>query len=341
MKKFILLASAFVFTIASAHSQFVIEKTDGSTQTVEQSISFSHDATSGDFSIGETYSSDNSIASIKAIYRKAKTPTTPPKIGDYYYSDGTWSDGGLISIDSDGLNPVWAETKPNPTEGKTVIGIVFQTNPSRMAQTDIDAGYTHGYVIATKFAHGSNKMTTWYSSDDGFDCLKSAKLASTWYTNINGREDTKTVLETYKDKMDQVPAFDWTVNDFIEAPATSSGWFLPSTGQAWDMIANLCGGEVAATMKEWQTLERDATWYCSEKVSYDVLAEINKAMAKIPDVDKEIFQREASSAFIGIYTTTPYEEESVNIINIGTDGLIELMCNWFNGDDYARPILAF
>ena len=49
-----------------------------------------------------------------------------PKIGDYYYSDGTWSDGGLVSIEADGLNPVWADTKPAPVAGKTVIGIVCQ-----------------------------------------------------------------------------------------------------------------------------------------------------------------------------------------------------------------------
>lgn len=36
----------------------------------------------------------------------------PPKVGDYYYSDGTWSDGGLISMDANGCNAVWAEQKP-------------------------------------------------------------------------------------------------------------------------------------------------------------------------------------------------------------------------------------
>ena len=50
-----------------------------------------------------------------------------PKIGDYYYSDGTWSDGGLVSIEADGLNPVWADTKPAPVAGKTVTGIVCRT----------------------------------------------------------------------------------------------------------------------------------------------------------------------------------------------------------------------
>ena len=88
-----------------------------------------------------------------------------PKVGDYFYSDGTWSDGGLVSIEADGLNPVWADEKPAPVAGKQVIGIVFQTNPERMAASDVAAGYTHGYVVAVRFAHGADKMTTYWSKD--------------------------------------------------------------------------------------------------------------------------------------------------------------------------------
>lgn len=76
-----------------------------------------------------------------------------PKVGDYFYSDGTWSDGGLISIDANGTNPVWAEVKPAPLAGKTVIGIVCSVNPDRMAAADKEAGYTHGYVLALSLIH--------------------------------------------------------------------------------------------------------------------------------------------------------------------------------------------
>ena len=48
---------------------------------------------------------------------------TEPKIGDYYYSDGTWSDGGLRKLYADGTME-WAETKPQPENGKNVIAIV-------------------------------------------------------------------------------------------------------------------------------------------------------------------------------------------------------------------------
>ncbi len=277
----------------------------------------------------------------KDLTLTSESAVAAPKVGDYYYSDGTWSDGGLISIDPDGLNPVWAENKPAPVEGKTVIGIVFQTDPSRMAQSDKDAGYTHGYVMAAKMAHGPEKYTTWYTSESSFECLKAAKLASTWYNNVNGRSETQTVLETYGNNMEVVPAFDWMTNSFIPAPESSSGWFLPSTGQAWDMIANLCGGEVAQIMKTWQTYDYDATYYCSENVSYDVVAEINKTLELVPEADRELFMLDENKTYGGMWTSTPYDEESFNIINIGTDGLVELMTNWGNAEDYARPILAF
>ena len=343
MKKAILLISAIALMSTQAMAQFVIERTGGEPQQVEGSVTFSRDAASGDFAVGDTYQAENSISGISAIYRAPRV--VPPKVGDYYYSDGTWSDGGLVSIDADGLNPVWAEEKPAPVEGKTVIGIVFQTDPSRMAQTDIDAGYTHGYVMAVKFAHGPDKRSSCYTTDYPFSLLDAAKLAETWYANVNGRAETQTVLDEYAGNLELVPAFDWMVNDFLPAPATSSGWFMPSTGQLWDMMANLCGGEVAEYMKEWQTYGYDATWYCSENVSYDVIDCINSTMQLIPDSDKELFAPVSpgygTPTYMGVMASTPYDSESVNIINIGTDGLIECMCNWFDGDDYCRPILAF
>lgn len=269
-----------------------------------------------------------------------------PKIGDYFYSDGTWSDGGLISIETDGLNAVWADSKPAPLTGKTVIGIVFQTFPERIAQSDKDAGYTHGYVMAVKIAHGNEKETTFWSQDWNFSCLKGVKLASTWYNNINGYTETQTVKENYPDNIaTMMPAFDLVLNHFpLEAPASTSDWFLPSTGQIWDMIANLCGSEVATIMKGWQTLSKDATYYCSENVSYDVLARFNATMSQIPAADKDELKTIGDDSYHNygsMWTSTPYDEESACIMNIGQTGLVECMTEWYNGDCIARPILAF
>lgn len=58
------------------------------------------------------------------------------KIGDYFYSDGTTSDGGLRKLYADGTMEI-ANPKPAPeTGGKTVVGIVFQTDPSRIGRAE-------------------------------------------------------------------------------------------------------------------------------------------------------------------------------------------------------------
>lgn len=276
-------------------------------------------------------------------------PQADPKVGDYFYSDGTWSDGGLVSINADGTDPVWSATKPAPIAGKTVIGIVFTTDQSRMAASDIADGYTHGYVIACKnICDPANQWpeTVYYARLDETETLRGAKLASTWYGNIAGRENTQAMLAEYPDDAaDKVPMFYYGSTEFkVAAPANTSGWFIPSTGQMWDCLANLCGGEVAAKMKTWQTYSYDATYYCSEKVSYDVLAKFMEAFSLVPDADKESMSldHDASNGhYVSLRTSTPYETDSSCIFNIGTDGLIEGMAAWLNEDCHARPILAF
>lgn len=270
----------------------------------------------------------------------------PPKIGDYYYADGTWSDGGLISIELDGLNAVWAEQKPAPLEGKQVIGIVCQTFPERIAASDREAGYVNGYVMALKAAHGTQKNTTAWSLDYGFDCLKGAKNSDTWYNNVNGYVETMTVRDNYGQNIAQCPAFDWTLNDFpLPAPEGTSGWFLPSTGQLWDMVANFCGAEVAAVMKPWSTQSLNAEWgYAAGEVEYDIIARFNQVMSMIPQEQKEEIFVSTSEYYSQAYlwASTPCTPgETAAVIALGSKGNIELYCEYTDGDCIARPILAF
>ena len=153
-----------------------------------------------------------------------------------------------------------------------------------------------------------------------------------------------TVRDVYKETIETwMPAFDLVLNKFPDkAPENSSGWFLPSTGQLWDVAANLCGSEVAEVMKEWQTYRYDATYYCSETVSYSLIDFFNNMMQYVPDSDKEIMVQDSDrEKFCSIWTSTPYDSESANIIEFGSEGLIECMTNWYDADCVARPILAF
>ena len=293
-------------------------------------------------------------ASCEVTVKKWVAPTVEPKVGDYFYSDGTWSDGGLVSIDADGTNPVWAETKPAPISGKTVIGIVFQTNPDRIADTEKNNGFTHGYVVATKKAHNSQKTTTSYSLDGEFSVLNAVKSASTWYKDIGGWDDTQKVISAYAGNMQNVPLFDWVTTDFSpSAPGNTSGWFVPATGQVWDMLANLGGGEVATYLASCQTETYDATYYVEKNdISYSVIDALNEKMALVPADQKEEFKIENGNYWksCSIWTSSYYGDATADIFRIGIGGAttggrapegIAASCENMDGDAYACPILAF
>ena len=297
------------------------------------------------------FAADGEIsASCEVTVKKSETPQAAPKIGDYYYSDGTWSDGGLISMDLDGTNAVWAETKPAPIEGKTVIGIVFQTDPNRIASSEKERGFTHGYVVAAKCAHGQEYAITRYSFQ-GVDCLGACKVGSTWYKNIDGWSETNTVLMEYSTILNQFPVFEWTRDFKPTAPIKSSGWFLPATGQMWDMVANLCGNEVAEFLKQNRTNGYDATYYVSTHVSYDALDAFNEKFSLIPENQREDLEvMDKYRGTCSIWTSSVYTPgEATCTFHIGNreseDGtqgaLVECMADWMNDMCYARFILAF
>lgn len=279
--------------------------------------------------------------------------TIAPKVGDYFYSDGTWSDGGLVSIDANGKNAVWAETKPAPVEGKTVVGIVFNVDPERMAQADKDAGFTHGYVIGCKNVTDPNKSnyaqypeTVWYSTEAEMSTIKVTKVSKSWYANLSGREETQKILEAYPDNQAGViPLFYYSTTGYpVAAPAGTSGWFVPSTGQMWTCIANFCSGAVADFLDEYSTDRYDMT-YNSKNTGEAVMTNFMKVFELVPDADKDniTYNDNTNPGSVALITSSRYDTESSCHFNLGTDskGVIEGMAGWFNEDRHARPILAF
>lgn len=295
-----------------------------------------------------------------------ETPVDPPvpgepKVGDYFYSDGTWSDGGLVSIDANGCNAVWAATKPAPIEGKTVIGIVFQTNPDRIAEADRLAGYTHGYVIACKNIQDPNKTnfaqypeTVWFTSGKTWvtsDANKVSKLAKSCYENLSGREETQKMFEKNDAQYysEDIPMFYYGTTAYpVAAPENTSGWFIPSVGQMWDCVANFCSGEVAQYLDTQKDQTIDFTYYVKHEGTVDVpFDKFMSVFSLVPEADKDEITipdgSEANKKYIAFGTSTRYDEESRVIINLGMEGYkyMEGMAEWFDGEAHARPILAF
>lgn len=200
----------------------------------------------------------------KNIYRKE------PKNGyqaqdlkpfDYYYSDGTWSDGGYRRF-ADGTE-AWLDIAP--TEGKKVIGIVFQADKKRMSQAEKSKGWERGYAVSVTVCgdYALDNWNEWKWGVQGSNIVGMENDALTTFIAcknfIFGYEATQKVInevgkgevEALKDTKYEAfyRACQYGKTDYTKpyaAPENSSGWYLPSVGQWWDIVENLFGCKLEA-----------------------------------------------------------------------------------------------
>lgn len=175
------------------------------------------------------------------------------KPGDYYYSDGSWSDGGLRMIDHSDGQIVWKDPLPdrnltNPQTGatRTCIGVVFST---RMSENDKARGWTHGYVMGL-----SRFDAVWSPQQQMYDTsLPNIQILKDMYNDLDGYDNTHTIKnslseEDYKLKH---PLFNAVTSFATARPAGTSEWFLPSIGQMWDLYEIL--GEQMSLLVKYRT----------------------------------------------------------------------------------------
>lgn len=202
-------------------------------------------------------SGDATVSSVQMISYTANEV----KAGDYIYSDGTTSDGGLRKRYNDSnTKPVIADPKPEPIAGKTVVGIVFwvpkdtetyssgRSTPASLTSDKIMAtdypDCTHGLAVALKDV--SYNMV-WQTTPDfvvsfqngaNFNPANKSDYVTVEYSNANinqilGYQNTK-VIKAYNDYIRStdtnklVKPVD-ALNSFsLAAPSGSTGWFIPS-----------------------------------------------------------------------------------------------------------------
>jgi hypothetical protein len=135
-----------------------------------------------------------------------------PAVGDYLFSDGRWG------------------TLANNT-GKTPIAIIFSKTTSTADQAK---GWTHGYAMALKTVNASAAYT-WgveYTNPTG----KTYTTAAALIADKDGYTHTKYInSSTYPAGY----AAATTYKSTVAAPASTSGWYLPSIGQWYDIFVNL------------------------------------------------------------------------------------------------------
>lgn len=202
------------------------------------------------------------------------------KPGDYLYSDGTTSDGGLRARYSNGIMR-WEAAKPTPLTDKTVSGIVFWT-PSETDLTDTGrktpARLTDDKIMTAAFPECTKGLAvalkdvsltcTWQGSVMNYACESVAETfqntahfapenkqdfcsiaSGTGETDdinrILGYQNTQVLLAYNAYKADNK----YHVNPIAQlasfkesnpAPEVSTGWFLPSVKE----LHILCYGDV-------------------------------------------------------------------------------------------------
>lgn len=202
------------------------------------------------------------------------------KPGGYYYADGTWSDGGLRKLYADGSTTQEA-VQPN---GKTVIGVVFYAghhpnDQSDYSSTGINSEKCHGYVVALKDATADYCMWGVYETELG--CYPTDANGNKQNNLDNPEIDwsgykwTQKIITAAggKDKLNATeeagyPATWYAVMSYetgCNAPAKSSGWFLPSIGQLWNIYRNR--SSLFDSVSEAEGLKSE--WYCSSSERYN------------------------------------------------------------------------
>lgn len=193
------------------------------------------------------------------------------KIGDYYYSDGTWSDGGYRKY-ADGttallpVRPVLTGAGGNP---RTVIGIVYSTEEERIgaaatqALQDKGVMNPHGLVMALTNASegcrwGNLNLDENSNGNDGEPFKENTDQLAKQYRNVDGYAETQWIINAYNNDgttlQNTYSAFyhasrygtaeDGTAQ--YAAPANTTGWFIPSMGQWWDILSNLGGIDLSS-----------------------------------------------------------------------------------------------
>lgn len=175
------------------------------------------------------------------------------KPGDYYYNDGSWSDGGLRMIDHSNGQIVWMDplpdrilTNPQTNGARECIGVVFST---RMSENDKARGWTHGYVMGL-----SRFDAVWSPSEYQYDTpLPNITILKDMYNDLDGYDNSYAIKNSLSEEEYKLkhPLF-YAVTSFAQArPVGTSEWFLPSIGQMWDLYEVL--GEQMSTLVKFRT----------------------------------------------------------------------------------------
>ena len=246
------------------------------------------------------------------------------RIGDFYCTKNNGTTGYLIPKEAD-------ETT---VQAAKVVGIVFQTDKSRIGAKEKEKlggeGNVHGLVMAVKNI-ATRQAWSLFHKDEG---LTTCRTKADNYSDISGYGNCEHIRAN-RGNFDRYPAFKAAdgYNTTCPVPTTTTGWYLPASGQWWDILQNL-GGCTALAKPDEQASSQDDDFGWSGQG--DVPAALNAWMEKIATGSKDNFRNND-----WIWSSSEYSDSFVRYWSVFSDGRVE--CDWRAKYNYldVRPVLAF
>ena len=248
------------------------------------------------------------------------------RIGDFYCTKNNGTTGSLIPKEAD-------ETT---VQAAKVVGIVFQTDKRRIGAKEKEKlggeGNVHGLVMAVKNI-ATRQAWGLFGMDEG---LTTCRTKADNYNDISGYGNCEHI-RTNRGNFDSYPAFKaaYDYNTTCPVPATTTGWYLPASGQWWDILQNLGGCPALADVTQQTSPDTGEFLWKSQG---DVPAALNKWMENIAVGDKDTFNNLVS--FCSSSEHSKYHTWYWILNNF--QGMVR--CIWaskFDGSDNVRPVLAF
>lgn len=229
-----------------AAAQFVVTPKTGSPVQVTGNVSFSANADKTAWSVGESYDAALDLSQIESI--SLGTVAETAKVGDFFYSDGTWS------------------TELDAT--KTPIGVVFYVGNPAEHDATLRAAHpdcVHGLVVGlneikcewqdyySDFEDEAD-MTVGEWIEDNTDYVSIATRSTSMesvYNWIMGYNNT-CGIDAFNDG-----EYGWDFEVLVgsklssivsatPAPASTSGWYVPSVKE----VSLLCSGDLGKNIDD-------------------------------------------------------------------------------------------
>lgn len=258
------------------------------------------------------------------------------QVGDFFMKDGS-----LIGKDA----ILTEEQKAN------CIGIVFQTDENRIGETEKTAlgGMAHGLVMALKnesgsveASAGSNRFPWGKIPTDGnkeISAISGTKQQC--YEDMSGLKNSQEIWT----KMDGISEDNYNpfryAKDFssqVMAPKNTTGWFLPSVGQWWDIFRNLGG----CTFLDGEASKDDkvnVVWKPLPGNKKDLMKMLNAQLNKIGGVYVDIF---GDRTFDALWSSSEFSYDYVIYLTFTEAELnITARSKTEGRDSRVRCILAF